>query len=155
MVQESLTQELIRRGFVNQTTFKSMKDLDSTKRTFYLGVDPSAASMTIGNLASIMMVRTFIRHGHKAILLIGGATGMIGDPDGKNEERELKPLEEIEQNKKSKHQYHGKHGKPDFRLKRKFHKQIILKRFLSFDGNNSRVFQLIAGVNNSNRARIL
>ena len=77
-----------------------MKDLDSTKRTFYLGVDPSAASMTIGNLASIMMVRTFIRHGHKAILLIGGATGMIGDPDGKNEERELKPLEEIEQNKK-------------------------------------------------------
>ncbi len=100
MVQESLTQELIRRGFVNQTTFKSMKDLDSTKRTFYLGVDPSAASMTIGNLASIMMVRTFIRHGHKAILLIGGATGMIGDPDGKNEERELKPLEEIEQNKK-------------------------------------------------------
>ena len=101
MVQESLTQELIRRGFVNQTTFKSMKDLDSTKRTFYLGVDPSAASMTIGNLASIMMVRTFIRHGHKAILLIGGATGMIGDPDGKNEERELKPLEEIEQNKKN------------------------------------------------------
>jgi len=78
-----------------------MKDLDSTKRTFYLGVDPSAASMTIGNLASIMMVRTFIRHGHKAILLIGGATGMIGDPDGKNEERELKPLEEIEQNKKN------------------------------------------------------
>jgi tyrosyl-tRNA synthetase len=100
MAQESLTQELIRRGFVNQTTFKSMKDLDSTKRTFYLGVDPSAASMTIGNLASIMMVRAFIRHGHKAILLIGGATGMIGDPDGKNEERELKPLEEIEQNKK-------------------------------------------------------
>ncbi len=101
MVQESLTQELIRRGFVNQTTFKSMKDLDSTKRTFYFGVDPSAASMTIGNLAGIMMVRTFIRHGHKAILLIGGATGMIGDPDGKNEERELKPLEEIEQNKKN------------------------------------------------------
>lgn len=100
MAQETLTQELIRRGFVNQTTFKSMKDLDSTKRTFYLGVDPSAASMTIGNLASIMMVRAFIRHGHKALLLIGGATGMIGDPDGKNEERELKPLEEIEQNKK-------------------------------------------------------
>lgn len=101
MVQESLTQELIRRGFVNQTTFKSMKDLDSSKHTFYFGVDPSAASMTIGNLAGIMMVRTFIRHGHKAILLIGGATGMIGDPDGKNEERELKPLEEIEQNKKN------------------------------------------------------
>jgi len=101
MVQESLTQELIRRGFVNQTTFKSMKDLDSTKRTFYLGVDPSAASMTIGNLASIMMVRTFIRHGHKAILLIGGATGTIGYPESKNEERELKPLEEIEQNKKN------------------------------------------------------
>ena len=101
MSNETLTQELIRRGFVNQTTFKKMQELDETKRTFYLGVDPSAASMTIGNLASIMMVRAFIRHGHKAILLIGGATGMIGDPDGKNEERDLKSLEEIDRNKKS------------------------------------------------------
>lgn len=101
MATESLSQELIRRGFVNQTTFKKMQDIDEIKRTFYLGVDPSAASMTIGNLASIMMVRAFIRHGHSALLLIGGATGMIGDPDGKTEERELKSIDEIETNKKA------------------------------------------------------
>ena len=101
MTKETLSQELVRRGFVNQTTFKKMQDLDDTKRTFYLGVDPSAASMTIGNLASIMMVRAFIRHGHSALLLIGGATGMIGDPDGKNEERELKSLDEIATNKEA------------------------------------------------------
>lgn len=101
MNKETLSQELIRRGFVNQTTFKKMQDLDDTTRTFYLGVDPSAESMTIGNLASIMMVRAFIRHGHKALLLIGGATGMIGDPDGKNEERDLKSITEIEKNKKA------------------------------------------------------
>ena len=101
MSKETLSEELVRRGFVNQTTFKKMQDLDETKRTFYFGVDPSAPSMTIGNLAGMMMARTFIRHGYKGILLIGGATGMIGDPDGKNEERELKSLDEIEQNKKS------------------------------------------------------
>jgi tyrosyl-tRNA synthetase len=55
--------------------------------------------MTIGNLASAMMVRHFIDHGHKAILLIGGATGMIGDPDGKKQERDLKTLEEVAHNK--------------------------------------------------------
>lgn len=55
--------------------------------------------MTIGNLAAAMMTRLFIKHGHKAILLVGGATGMIGDPDGKSEERELKSLEEVAVNK--------------------------------------------------------
>lgn len=94
-----LSQELTWRGFVNQTTFKSATDLDGQPITFYWGVDPSASSMTIGNLAAAMMVRQFIRHGHKAVLLVGGATGMVGDPDGKAEERTLKSLEEIAANK--------------------------------------------------------
>jgi tyrosyl-tRNA synthetase len=55
--------------------------------------------MQIGNLATAMMVRHFINHGHKAYLLVGGATGMIGDPDGKKDERNLKTLEEIQSNK--------------------------------------------------------
>lgn len=55
--------------------------------------------MTIGNLAAAMMVRHFINHGHKAVLLVGGATGMIGDPDGKAQERNLKTLDEIAANK--------------------------------------------------------
>ncbi len=95
----SLSEELTWRGFVNQMTFADIKDLDKETRTFYWGVDPSADSMTVGNLAAAMLVRHFIDHGHKAILLVGGATGMIGDPDGKKQERDLKTLDEIAKNK--------------------------------------------------------
>ena len=94
-----LSEELQWRGFVNQTTYKDLTDLDSAPISFYFGVDPSADSMTIGNLAAAMMVRHFIDYGHKAILLVGGATGMIGDPDGKADERNLKTLDEIAKNK--------------------------------------------------------
>lgn len=95
----TLSEELTWRGFVNQTTFKDITELDKAPLTFYWGVDPSAPSMTVGNLAMAMMVRHFINHGHKAILLVGGATGVIGDPDGKAQERDLKSLEEIAKNK--------------------------------------------------------
>lgn len=94
-----LSDELTWRGFINQTTIKSITDLDGEPITFYWGVDPSAASMTIGNLAAAMMVRQFMQHGHKAVLLVGGATGMIGDPDGKSDERTLMTPEQIEINK--------------------------------------------------------
>jgi tyrosyl-tRNA synthetase len=92
----TLSQELTWRGFVNQTTYGNPSALDGQPITFYLGVDPSSDSMTIGNLAIIMMVRHFIDHGHKAILLAGGATGLIGDPDGKTQARELKKPETIQ-----------------------------------------------------------
>ncbi len=94
-----LSEELKWRGFVNQTTFKDTSELDKAPLSFYFGVDPSADSMTIGNLAAAMMVRHFINYGHKAVLLVGGATGMIGDPDGKADERHLKALDEIAKNK--------------------------------------------------------
>jgi tyrosyl-tRNA synthetase len=97
----TLSEELTWRGFVNQMTFKDIKELDDKKRTFYWGVDPSADSMQIGNFAAAMMVRHFINYGYSAILLVGGATGMIGDPDGKDIERNLKPLEEVAKNKKA------------------------------------------------------
>jgi tyrosyl-tRNA synthetase len=96
-----LSEELKWRGFVNQTTLTDIKDLDNKKLTFYLGTDPSAPSAQIGNLAVIMMARLFASHGHKAVLLVGGATGMIGDPDGKKQERDLLPLEQIKTNKAS------------------------------------------------------
>ncbi len=95
----TLSEELRWRGFVNQTTFDDISVLDGEPITFYWGVDPSAKSMHIGQLAMSMMIRHFIDHGHKPILLVGGATGMIGDPDGKDEERDLKSLEEIDTNK--------------------------------------------------------
>lgn len=93
----TLSEELTWRGFANQTTFAAVEDINEP-RTFYLGVDPSASSMHIGNLAAVMLVKHLVKHGHKAIVLVGGATGMIGDPK-EDVERELKPLEEIEQNK--------------------------------------------------------
>ncbi|MBL8159409.1 tyrosine--tRNA ligase [Candidatus Saccharibacteria bacterium] len=97
----TLSEELAWRGFVNQSTFADTAELDKETRTFYWGVDPSADSMTVGNFAMAMMARHFMNHGYKAVLLVGGATGMIGDPDGKAEERSLRPLEEIEHNKKA------------------------------------------------------
>jgi tyrosyl-tRNA synthetase len=102
----TLLEELQWRGFVNQTTFNDLAKVNEP-RTFYWGVDPSADSMTVGNLAPAMMVRHFIEHGHKAILLVGGATGMIGDPDGKKQERDLLTVEQIASNKQSiSAQYH-------------------------------------------------
>ena len=94
----TLSEELTWRGFVNQTTFSDIKELDGEKRTFYFGADPSADSMQIGNLAAMMMCRHFIEHGYKPILLVGGATGMIGDPDGKKQERDLRNAETVARN---------------------------------------------------------
>jgi len=95
----TLSEELIWRGFVNQTTLADMTELDKEPISFYWGVDPSADSMTIGNFAAAMMVRHFIEAGHKAYLLVGGATGMIGDPDGKKDERTLLTIDDIARNK--------------------------------------------------------
>jgi tyrosyl-tRNA synthetase len=97
----TLSEELTWRGFVNQMTYDDIKALDEGPISFYWGVDPSADSMTIGNLAAAMMVYHFIKAGHKAYLLVGGATGMIGDPDGKKDERNLQTLDDIARNKAS------------------------------------------------------
>lgn len=96
-----LSEELKWRGFINQTTYDDISVLNDEPISFYIGVDPSSDSMTIGNLAAIMMVKCFIKHGHKAFLLVGGATGMIGDPDGKFDERNLKTVAEINKNKEA------------------------------------------------------
>lgn len=94
-----LSEELIYRGFAAETTIDNPTDLDTREvKKFYWGADPSADSLTIGNLAAMMMCACFVRHGYEPYLLVGGATGQIGDPK-ENGERELKPLEEIEHNK--------------------------------------------------------
>lgn len=94
-----LSEELEWRGFVNQMTFRDITELDGEKWKYYIGVDPSADSMTIGNLAAVMMVRLFADHGHEPYLLVGGATGMIGDPDGKKDERAIRTAEDVIRNK--------------------------------------------------------
>lgn len=94
----NLSDELSWRGFINQTTLPDISVLDGEPQKFYLGVDPSAKSMQIGNLSVLMMVRHLINHGHQAYLLVGGATGMIGDPDGKKDEREVKQADIVLEN---------------------------------------------------------
>ncbi len=94
-----LSEELLWRGFTAETTIKNPEDLDTREnKQFYWGADPSADSLTIGNLAALMMCATFIRHGYKPYLLVGGATGQIGDPK-ENGERDLKSLDEVNHNK--------------------------------------------------------
>lgn len=66
--------------------------------TAYIGFDPTAPSLTIGNYVQIMALTLWQRSGHRPIILMGGATGRIGDPSGKDKERELKSLEEIDHN---------------------------------------------------------
>lgn len=97
----NLSQELIWRGFQAETTIKNSSELNSRKsKKFYFGADPSAESLTIGNLAALMMCACFVRHGYEPTLLVGGATGQIGDPKDTGE-RELKPLSEVKKNKAS------------------------------------------------------
>lgn len=95
----TLSEELTWRGFVNQTTFDDIAALDGEPLKLYFGVDPSGHGMQIGNLAAAMMVRRMAAAGHEVYLLVGGATGMIGDPDGKLDERDLKAIDEIAGNK--------------------------------------------------------
>jgi tyrosyl-tRNA synthetase len=94
----TLSEELTWRGFVNQTTFKNLADLDKGQITFYHGFDASSDSQTVGNLAAMMIDLVFIRHGSEAFILAGGATSLVGDPGGKDGERDLQAEEIITHN---------------------------------------------------------
>jgi tyrosyl-tRNA synthetase len=97
----TLSEELVWRGFVQDSTFKDLSELDQKKLTFYHGFDASADSQTIGNLAALMLDRLFLKHGHNGILLAGGATSLVGDPggkEGKDTERTLQSEKAIAYN---------------------------------------------------------
>lgn len=94
----TLSEELQWRGFVNQTTLKDLALLNEGPLTFYHGYDASADSLQTGNLAAVMLDKCFARHGHKPIMLAGGATSLIGDPGGKDSERPMQSMEVIEKN---------------------------------------------------------
>jgi len=96
MKKMTLNEELEYRGMVAQHTFAHDSDVDKPKK-FYFGVDPSQESMTIGNLAALMMCKVFIRHGWEPFLLVGGATGQIGDPK-MDKERDKQTPEQIAAN---------------------------------------------------------
>ena len=96
----TLLEELKARGLVEAVTDPEIEKLLETSQTVYCGFDPSAASLQAGNLVSIMVLRRFQQAGHKVIALVGGATGLIGDPSGKSAERNMLTVEQVEENKK-------------------------------------------------------
>ena len=85
----NFVEELEWRGMVHTLMPGTKELLEKEMVTAYLGIDPTADSLHIGHLCGVMMLRHFQRCGHKPIALIGGATGMIGDPSGKSLERNL------------------------------------------------------------------
>lgn len=94
-----LSETLKERGYVHQFSSKKLEEItDGEKRTVYLGVDPTADSMHVGNLMGMLVLRRFLEDGHKVILLTGGGTGMIGDPGGKSQERNLLDAETLAHN---------------------------------------------------------
>lgn len=87
--------ELEWRGFVQEATRGLAAHLAGGGRTLYCGFDPTAPSLQLGNLVPLMLLRQFQRAGHKPVLLMGGGTGLIGDPSGKRSERPLLSPAEI------------------------------------------------------------
>jgi tyrosyl-tRNA synthetase len=114
--------ELRWRELIHQTTDNANLQawLNEKPRTIYVGFDPTSDSMHVGNLVAVMMLRRFQQAGHRPIALVGGATGMIGDPSGKSEERNLLNVDVLRANVAS------------------MEKQ--LRRFLNFDcGSNAAI----------------
>ncbi len=87
------------RGFIDQVTDeRRIAELLEGKVTCYIGFDPTASSFHVGNLVPIMSLAHMQRHGHRPIALVGGGTGLVGDPSGKDEMRQILTYEEIDRN---------------------------------------------------------
>lgn len=96
----TLYEDLCWRGLIKDITSEELiEKLNKGKLTFYIGTDPTADSMHIGHYSSFLICKRLAKHGHRPILLIGGATGCIGDPKP-TAEREMKSIEEINENVK-------------------------------------------------------
>ena len=93
-----LLAELDWRGFVHHATRDLAAHLATGRRTLYCGFDPTAPSFQVGNLMPLMLLRQFQLAGHRPIVLMGGGTGLIGDPSGKQSERPLLSEEQIREN---------------------------------------------------------
>lgn len=100
MIILNIIDELTWRGAVNQQTDEAgLKDLVENKKiALYCGVDPTGDSMHVGHLIPFMMMKRFADAGHHPYIVIGGATGSIGDPSGRNSERQLQTMEQVQHN---------------------------------------------------------
>ncbi len=115
----NFVEELKWRGMLHDMTPGADDLLESGKITGYIGFDPTAPSMTIGNFVQLQLLKLFQLSGHQPIVLMGGATGRIGDPSFKDKERELKTEDELDTNL-------------SFQLEQ-------VKKFLDFDGPNAAI----------------
>ncbi|MBT5318887.1 MAG: tyrosine--tRNA ligase, partial [Chloroflexi bacterium] len=93
-----IIEELRWRGSIHDATPGVEDMLGSEKATVYVGFDPTARSLHVGNLVPIMGLVRMQRHGHSPIAIAGAGTGMIGDPSGRDDERQLLSVEEIDSN---------------------------------------------------------
>ncbi len=116
----NIVKELQKRQMLQDITPEAEKILQEKTIKIYLGIDPTADSLHIGHLAAIFTMRLFQKAGHQPIFVIGGATGMIGDPSGKSQERKLLTEETIQKNQKA------------------IEKQ--LKKIINFDSDNKAIF---------------
>ena len=116
---QALLDDLEWRGLIAQSTDREalIKDLEAGPVSFYLGFDPTAPSLHVGNLVVLLVMRRFQLAGHKPLPLVGGATGLVGDPSGRNEERSLNSDEVVAE------------------WVSRIRKQ--LERFLTFEGSNA------------------
>lgn len=122
----ALLEELQWRGMVSETTDGLGEVLEREKVTAYIGFDPTAASLHVGNLMTLMGLARLQRNGHTPIALVGGGTGLIGDPSGKSAERTLLTFEQVDANAQG------------------IRKQ--LERFLDFDVNRPNRARLLNNV---------
>ena len=120
---KNFVEELEWRGMIHDITPDTEKVLNETSTAGYIGFDPTADSLHIGSLVQIMILMHFQRAGHSPIALIGGATGMIGDPSGKSQERNLLDKETLKKNVKG--------------------IEIQLSHFLDFDKNSPNAAKLV------------
>ena len=122
-IMESFIDELKWRGLIHDSTPGIEDFLSTKKRSAYIGFDPTSDSLHIGSLVPILLLAHFQKYGHKPIALIGGATGMIGDPSGKSSERVLLDESTLRNNELS--------------IKNQ------LSKFLSFDSNKSNKAEIL------------
>jgi tyrosyl-tRNA synthetase len=97
-VMANLFDELAWRGLVQDATDGVAEALDRERLTAYIGFDPTASSLHVGSLLTVICLARLQRFGHTPVALVGGATGMIGDPSGKSQERVLQSLDQIAEN---------------------------------------------------------
>ncbi len=94
---DNVYDELKARGLINQETSEDIKDILKEKQTVYCGFDPTGDSLHVGHLLPIVILKHFENYGHNNIALVGGATGLIGDPSGKKDERTLNTKETVKE----------------------------------------------------------